>query len=150
MAGSPGYSQVSHEELVAQVIKIGDELKQLQLDNATFNAQVVDLRAKGAAGGGGGNGNNGNKSALRDFKKLYPDKYEPKKDCFTTWAEDFIRWIRAESDDLATALERAAARTQTIPMPNDHHAADVRFAWLHLKRLMGDSESKNIVREFKP
>ena len=43
--GSPGFSQVTHAELVAQVIRIGDELKQLQLDNATLNAQITDLFA---------------------------------------------------------------------------------------------------------
>ena len=31
-------------------------------------------------------------------------------------------------------------------MPEDEHEEDVRIAWLHVKKLMGDQESKDIVR----
>ena len=68
------------------------------------------------------------------------------KDVFKTWAEDFVRWIRLESDPLATALERAAEREDVIGMATDDHAPDIRFIWLHLKKLMVDTESKEIVR----
>ena len=130
------------EQITAQVVKLGGELQQMRLDNATLKGQVEALKSKGSGGGGG-------KSQLRDFKKLYPEKFNPKSDSFTTWGEDFIRWIRAESEDLATALERSAAKDVEIPMVSGaeaHFIPDIRFAWLHLKRLMGDKESADIVR----
>ena len=131
------------EQVTAHVAKLGDELQQLRLDNATLKGQVQALQAKGS--GGGGNG----KSQLRDFKKLYPEKFVPKNDCFTTWAEDFIRWIKAESEELATALEKSALKDSEIPMvsgPDERFKPDIRFAWLHMKKLMGDKECLDIVR----
>ena len=146
-AASPGFSQVSHDELVAQVIRLGDELQQVRLDNATLTAQVQQLQ-QAPQGKGGGNGG-GHKSELRNLKGLYPSKFNPANDTFKTWAEDFVRWIKAESEDLATALERSATRTDEIPMVSGSDARfkpDVRFAWLHMKRLMGDKEASDIVR----
>ena len=54
---------LSLDQVAAQVVKLGDEIQQLRLDNATLKGQVEGLKAKGS---GGGNG----KSALRDMKKL--------------------------------------------------------------------------------
>ena len=59
--------------------------------------------------------------------------------------EDFVRWIRAEDPELARAFEKVADREKPQPVP-ENLAKDVRFMWLHLKKLMGDSESKAIVR----
>ena len=135
---------ITLEQLAAQVVKLGDEIQQLRLDNATLKGQVEGLKAKGSGGGG-----SGAKSALRDLKKLYPDKFNPKTDSFVTWSEDFLRWVTAESEDLATALSRSATKDEKIPMfsgAEAHFIPDVRFAWLHLKRLMGDKESGEIVR----
>ena len=147
MAGSAGGGEVSYQELVQQVVKLGDELQQMRLDNATLTAKVQILSEMGASGGKGSGGGRPNvKSALRDFKNLYPETFNPKKDVFETWANDFLRWIRAESEVLASALERSSAQTAEIPMPEDEHTSDVRFAWLHLKKLMGDQEAKDIVR----
>ena len=108
-------------------------------DNATLNAQISELRKN--SGGRGGP-----KSALRDMKKLYPSNFNPANDVFSTWAEVFLCWIWAEREPLATALEKAALAEDEVPMEEGHHKEDVRFAWLHLKKLMGDEESIDIVR----
>ena len=50
---------------------------------------------------------------------------------------------------MATALSRSATKDESIPMLGGADAAfvpDVRFAWLHLKRLMGEKESSDIVK----
>ena len=52
MAGKGGGSaggmfisgSVSHEELVDRVVRMGDELQQMRLDNATLKAQVEMLQ----------------------------------------------------------------------------------------------------------
>ena len=58
MAGKGGGSaggmfipaQVSHEELVDQVVKMGDELQQIRVDNATLKAQIEMLQGQGDKG----------------------------------------------------------------------------------------------------
>ena len=69
---------VSHEELVDQIVRMGDELQQMRLDNATLKAQVGVLQ------GNKGKGMNGKKSKLRDFNNVYPEHFNPKKESFTT------------------------------------------------------------------
>ena len=133
------------QDVMSQLVKLGDEIQQLRLDNATLQGQVAALQSSQGVGGKG----SGQKSVLRDFKKLYPEKFNPKSDSFVAWSEDFIRWIRAESTELAGALEKSAEREVEIPMVDGSHSAwkpDIQFAWLHLKRLMGDRESSDIVR----
>ena len=103
MASPAGYGQISHDDLVQQVVRLGDEVQQLKLDNATLKAQMQDVKNSGGSKGG-------HKSELRNLKGLYPSKFDPAKDVFQTWAEDFVRWVRLESDGLATALERAPLR----------------------------------------
>ena len=129
------------DNLVQQLVKLGDDVTQLTLDNATLKAQIEQLKKDGGGQGGGRGG--GQKSALRDLKKLYPNTFNPGKDVFATWADDFIR---AESEPLATALEAAAQSEEEVPMQGGEHREDVRFAWLPLKKLMGDKESVDIVR----
>ena len=73
---------INLSELAAQVIKLGDEVQQLRLDNATLQGQVAALKA-----GGGGDNKSSGKSVLRDFKKLYPEKFAPKSDSFVSWSE---------------------------------------------------------------
>ena len=104
---------------------------------------MASLQSTPAAGG---KGSGGVKSELRNLKGLYPSKFDAKNDGFKTWAEDFVRWVRLESDPLATALERAAERSDIIGMATGEYAPDIRFIWLHLKELMADKESKEIVR----
>ena len=73
MAGMAG--GITLEQLAAQIVKLGDDIQQLRLDNATLKGQVEGLKAKGSGGGG-----SGAKSALRDLKKLYPYRFNPKTD----------------------------------------------------------------------
>ena len=51
-------SSVTHEELVDQVVRRGDELQQMRLDNATLKAQVEMLQ------GDNGKGTKGKKPKL--------------------------------------------------------------------------------------
>ena len=123
------------EMLTGQVVKLGDEIQQLRLDNATLKGQVEALKDKGGSSGGGG------KSALRDMKKLYPENFSPKNDSFVTWSEDFLRWMKAESEEVSGALAASALKDTVVPPVSGaelKHLPDVRFAWVHLKRLMGD------------
>ena len=52
------------DNLVQQVVKLGDDVTQLTLDNATLKAQIEQLKKNG--GGQGGSRGGGQKSALRD------------------------------------------------------------------------------------
>ena len=133
----------SLEEVTAQVVALGDEIQQLKLENTTLQSRVIEL--SGRLDRTTENKGAGQKSALRDFKHLYPEKFNPTKDSFVSWGEDFIRWIRAEDNDLADALVATADAEKPQPVPPPL-AKDVRFMWLHLKKLMGDTESKAIVR----
>ena len=94
--GPTSGGQVTHEDLVTHVVSLGDQVRQLQLDKATLDAQVTELKNRLAQQPRPDN----RKSVLRDVQKLYPETFNPKTDSFTTWAEEFERWISAEEANL--------------------------------------------------
>ena len=141
--GPTSGGQVTHEDLVTHVVSLGDQVRQLQLDKATLDAQVTELKNRLAQQPRPDN----RKSVLRDVQKLYPETFNPKTDSFTTWAEEFERWISAEEANLEPLLKAAASSKEEQVMPmGDDVKRDIRFMWMHLKKLMGDKESKNMVR----
>ena len=141
--GPTSGGQVTHEDLVTHVVSLGDQVRQLQLDKATLDAQVTELKNRLAQQPRPDN----RKSVLRDVQKLYPETFNPKTDSFTTWAEEFERWISAEEANLEPLLKAAASSKEEQTMPQgDDVKRDIRFMWMHLKKLMGDKESKNMVR----
>ena len=111
---------VSYEEMVQHIVSLGDKIKQLQLDNATLQAQMIAVRSDQQTAGT----RDYKKSALRDVKKLYPEKFHPKTDAFATWSEDFLRWIRAE-DESKPRLGRGGGAHPLGPSPAEGRALRV-------------------------
>ena len=52
----PGQGQMSLDDCAAQIVRLGDEVQQLRLDNTTLKGQVQALQGQVASGGGGGKG----------------------------------------------------------------------------------------------
>ena len=92
-------------------------------------------------------GNGNPKSELRSVKKLYPEKFVPSKDNFKEWSGEFLTWVKAEDEALAEYLKRHQFSKEPIALPSTpHELSDVGFVYSHLKRLMGDSKSKRVVK----
>ena len=86
------------------------------------------------------------KSELRFVKKLYPDKFDIKKDSFKEWADEFLKWAKAEDEELEEYLRSHQIDKVPLQLPSGNRLSDVTFVHSHLKKLMGDVESRRIVK----
>ena len=123
------------------MVTLGEKIKELERQNQVLETEVVQLKHKG------GRSEKAEKSELRSTKKLYPEKFVPgKEETFRSWAVDFLIWVKAEDAGLADKLKAATHEKKEIPMPPAPAGIDVRFVFNHLRKLMGDKESRSIVR----
>ena len=80
------------------------------------------------------------------MKAMHPEKYDPKTDNFKSWCEDLERWIKSEDENLADLFRQAATAKDVVELPVGPELENIRFAYSHLRKLMGNKEAKQIVR----
>ena len=91
-------------ELAQQIINLDNAL-------AAANSRITALEAKPSGDSGGGFKN---KSLIKDPNKLYPDNLLDHKN-FKKWSDDFLRWVRIESEELYDVLVHAQKAKNSIP-----------------------------------
>ena len=134
------------QQLAAQGGMIGemaDHVRALETKNVTIEAELGQAR-------------DALRAALADasrsdkrpaVRKLYPEKWQPAKESFKDWAEEFLRWVRAEDEELEEYLRSHQSQREPLPMPMGSRKDDVKFVHSHLRRLVAaDAESKRIVK----
>lgn len=138
---------VTLDQAVSQIVQLGDAIAQLRTkvgnlesDNRELCQQLSDAR------NGTANRDSPGKSELRSMKAAYPEKFGPKNDVFKAWTEDFERWMAIETPEAGELLKKAAHSKEAVAMPSGLAADDLRVCYSHLKKLMGDRESKSIIR----
>ena len=77
---------------------------------------------------------------------MYPERWDPKKESFKEWTDEFLRWIRAEDGELEAYLRRHQFGKEALEMQSGPKANDVRIVHAHLKKLLTDPESKKILK----
>ena len=142
------------DQAVAQIVQLGDAVAQLRQKVQNLESDNLELRRRLREGipqgqGQAGQARDSGKSELRSMKAAYPEKFQPKSDCFRSWADDFERWMKAESPEAHGHLKKAAGAKEFQAMPDGPVSVDLQFAYSHLRKLMGDKDSKNIVRNVR-
>ena len=89
-------------ELTQQVVALDGALQ-----TALKRIEVLERQGQTAAASSGGGGPK-QQSLIKDPKKLYPAKVKT-NDNFKVWPEDFMRWLRIESEGLHTLFEHTPA-----------------------------------------
>lgn len=137
-------------EMTQQIVSLGqmvretaDHVKALETKNVEIER---DLKTAKDALVASAQAPRQDKSELRSTKKLYPEKLYIKNGDFKDWSEEFLRWIRAEDAELEEYMREKQHTKDVLPMPGGARASDVKFVYGHLKKLMGDKESKKIVK----
>ena len=104
MASQP----VNLDAAIQQIIQLGDAVAQLRNRVGTLEGDHLELRRQLREGRSGtATRDFHGKSELRSLKAAYPDKFQPKADCFKSWTEDFERWMEAESAEATQLLKEA-------------------------------------------
>ena len=142
-ARSPSRTTPNLRELTQHLVALGEKVAELERQNKVLEQEVLTLKHAKKDGKGSGS----ERSELRSYKKFYPEKWTPgKEESFKSWADDFLRWVKAEDVGLAEKLKLASHQPSEVPMPAGAESIDIRFVFNHLRKLMGDKESRNIVR----
>ena len=139
---------VSLDQAIQQIVQLGEAITKLKKDVQDLQGENVDLRSRfrDQAAGQAGQGNRQEKSELRSLKAVYPDKFNLKEDVFKAWSEDFERWLKAEDENLSEALHKVIGQETNATIPDNIDSENVRFAYSHLRKLMGNKEAKFIAR----
>ena len=139
---------VTLDDALAQIVQLGDAVGQLRVQITNLTSDNLELRQQVREGRGGaaGTANGQQKSELRSLKASYPEQFNPKNDSFKTWADDFENWMKTESPAAHAYLKAAVASKTPVSMPTDGSEVDLSCCYVHLRKLMGDRESKTIVR----
>ena len=137
-------------ELTEQVLHLGQLVNDLVNQVAALEAKNRVLESSAglvsATGGDGGGARKVEKSELRSVRKLYPEKWNPKDGHFRDWTDDFLRWLKAEDTELEEYMRAHQHDRAVVTKPDSTRGADLEFVHSHLKKLMGDAESRRIVK----
>ena len=136
------------QQLTAQagmITELADHVRALERKSALIEAELREQRETNRALLTDGV-RKSDKSELRSVKKLYPDKWEPSKESFKEWASEFLKWIKAEDEELEEYLRLHQFDKEPLPLPSGSRAGDVRFVHSHLKKLVTDKESKRLIK----
>ena len=117
--------------------------------------EIMNLRTQLEAGQQGGKGKGEGKgdyddrrfvkSGLKDFTKIYPEKFT-KSEGWKVFEDEVLRWIGVEDEVLQATLKSVTA--QAAPVTHQH-GRDAVFLYAHLRGWVLESEARQIIKTVK-
>ena len=144
---------MSLDDMARQLIQMETNMRgRLEL----AEGEIVRLRAQLEAGQQGGKGSKGEgkgdhddrrfvKSGLKDFTKIYPDKFA-KSEGWKTFEDEVLRWIGVEDEELQKTLKAVTAHAEPV---THRHGRDAVFLYAHLRGWVTESEARQIIKTVK-